>query len=314
MADQQNHKESPLNAFYAALLSGKLTFGSLGSGFAGPNPEAAIKRKAEDALPIAERIKKQRPEQQKLAPESSRSVKPDHGRATSDSKEVQQLEQQPAASVSGIRSHAQHGSASSGKKYVPAWQRAESDNENEGAREGRDKVQQRAIGHSEPGAGLSNRKDRTACKTSSSSIPFNSLHHDRGFASPAGTSAQQREALSPDAASETQLTPHNLHQPPDSLFPSPGRGVPGPQSEDPPSRNTAKAEPWGVVRKSTAGLACSSQQEAGTGCLRQHSRQASAAGQMMEPSEQAILESLQTNFLPAQSIDNAAAQVSSLWS
>ena len=140
MADQQKRTEGPLNAFYAALLSGKLSLGSLGSSFGGPTPRAAMKRKPEDKSSISEPSKKQRTQQQKVVHEPSKSAKPNQGCATSKLRERQQQKKQPASS--------EKGSASSGKKLVPAWQKVDSDDSgDEGIEKGEAKEQQRAIGN-----------------------------------------------------------------------------------------------------------------------------------------------------------------------
>ena len=310
MTDQQKRTESPLNAFYAALLSGKLTIGSFGSSFTGPNSGAAIKRKQEGELPTSELRKKQRPEQQKLASEPSTSAKPDQGLAVLHGRKMQRLKQQPAADKSGVKGQGQKAPVS-GKKFVPTWQRVDSDNEDEGAPEDGAKAQQKVVGSSRPSVAPSSQSEKPEQQPNSSRIIFNSLQPGKEIASPANPSAEQRQAPSLDAASVKQPIHDTSHQPPISLAPLPARGLPGAQNRGFPSKTPAEAKPLldRGGKKSTAKSTASNQQEATTWCVRDSSNLASTAPGQNMTSEQSILESLQAYFPQVQAV-HQAAQVS----
>ena len=156
MSDQQKHSESPLNAFYAALLHGKLSLGSLGSSFGAAPNGAAIKRKQGQQLP--ELAKRQKEDQQNSIQKPSKSTGAHQEAAQGKSSEQQCTTQKASASPAKMSEQEQKGSASSGKEAVPAWQKIDSGgSEDEGLQEDEAKRTRRK---SHPSAKLSKQADK----------------------------------------------------------------------------------------------------------------------------------------------------------
>lgn len=156
MSDQQKHSDSPLNAFYAALLHGKLSLGSLGSSFGAAPTGAATKRKQGQQLP--EHAKRQKEDQQNATQNPSKSPRAYQEAAQGKSNEQLCSTQRASASTAKMSDQEQKGSASSGKEAVPAWQKIDSGgSEDEGLQEDEAKRTRRK---SHPSAKLSKQADK----------------------------------------------------------------------------------------------------------------------------------------------------------
>ncbi len=307
MADGRKSTESPLNAFYAALLQGKLSLGSLGSSLCMAHPGAAMKRKPEQESSAPEAVKKQRPDQERSPLQPTRRGN-EEANATFPQLRDAQPSQHERPATKPTREQAHKRSASPGERLASAWQSMDSDSADSQGMAGeqsRAEVQQEASS-SKASARMSS---LTAKPTT---VPFTTMTSTNSFGantarfSLENTHIATEETL-PSAASSEELATEGSEQLPSSSSPALNLHISevgiAERSRSPgnlPADDLEKSEGRLTARQSS-----SMQPEAAAAALHPKSpskKAAHAADKTLTP-EESVLRCLPTYFPPVENFE-----------